>query len=748
MPSPLDLHPGVFSSRGLYSPSREGSLRRISRTLLFASLILSAICASCGAVGGSDPPLAPPSVTVTPNSAQPFTGGGVQFSALVQGAPSSAVMWEVNNVPNGNSSVGTINSSGYYTAPGTLPNPNPVTVAAVLQADSSVSGSALVTVESPSSIQSLALSPALASVTTSQALQLQVVTPGITVSDVNWAVDGVANGSAANGTISTSGNFAIYSPPPTAGPHLVTAQLIANPGALGSAQVEVTDFPGTLTWRNDNLRSGVNSQELALAPSTVSSSTFGKLFSCTIDGDAYAQPLYVPNLAIPGMGTHNVVFVATEKDSVFAFDADANPCQQLWQASLIPAGSEVISTPNADIASTDIVPYVGITGTPVISLNTSALYVVSKTVAPGNSQNLNSVYGQRLYALDLATGENKIQTQGIQFATPEPGPVFSSLLENQRAALLLEDPIIYVAFASHGGQGDYHGWLFAYDSTTLEQTAVFNVTANSIQGGIWQSGGGPSVDPSDLNHFLYVATGEGPPNVGTNYSDSIVRMTTIGGLSVADFFTPCDQGQGPAMNADASLQSMSSAPILFQDPVSQTNLLIGGSKEGFLYIVNRESMGGFVSKCPDSAPRVQAIPVGGAIFSTPLYWNGSVYVAPANGNLQQFPISAGVLASTSSAAQSPETLGPQGATPVISSNNTSNAVLWLIDSSGALAATNTPAILRAYDPNNLSNEIYNSAMVPKRDTAGLAVKFTVPTVANGKVYVGTQGELDVYGLLP
>jgi hypothetical protein len=140
--------------------------------------------------------------------------------------------------------------------------------------------------------------------------------------------------------------------------------------------------------------------------------------------------------------------------------------------------------------------------------------------------------------------------------------------------------------------------------------------------------------------------------------------------------------------------------------------------------------------------------VGGAIFSTPLYWNGSVYVAPANGNLQQFPISAGVLASTSSAAQSPETLGPQGATPVISSNNTSNAVLWLIDSSGALAATNTPAILRAYDPNNLSNEIYNSAMVPKRDTAGLAVKFTVPTVANGKVYVGTQGELDVYGLLP
>jgi hypothetical protein len=193
---------------------------------------------------------------------------------------------------------------------------------------------------------------------------------------------------------------------------------------------------------------------------------------------------------------------------------------------------------------------------------------------------------------------------------------------------------------------------------------------------------------------------------------------------------------------------MSSAPVLFQDPATQANLLIGGSKEGFLYIVNRESMGGFVSPCADSAPRVQAVLVGGAIFSTPLYWNGSVYVAPANGSLQQFPMSAGILASTPSAAESPETLGLQGATPVISSNNTSNAILWLIDSSGALAAANTPAVLRAYDANNLLTEIYNSKMVPNRDTAGLAVKFTVPTVANGKVYVGTQGDLDVYGLLP
>ena len=170
--------------------------------------------------------------------------------------------------------------------------------------------------------------------------------------------------------------------------------------------------------------------------------------------------------------------------------------------------------------------------------------------------------------------------------------------------------------------------------------------------------------------------------------------------------------------------------------------------EGSLYVVNRDAMGGFVFPCPDAPARVQTIPAGaGPIMSSPLFWNNSVYVAPGNGNLLSFPMSAGILASSPASSQSPEALGPQGATPVISSNGTSNAILWLIDSSGALATPNAQAVLRAYDPNNLSNEIYNSAMVPSRDQAGLAVKFTVPTVANGKVYVGTQTELDVYGFL-
>jgi hypothetical protein len=754
MPSPLHWYLGECLPRGAFSTPRDGRLREFPRMLLIAAFLLCLICTSCGAVGSGPAPPPPASVTITvmPNSAQPFPGVNVQFTAVVKNASSSAVNWQVNQVPSGNATVGTISSTGYYTAPNSVPNPATVTVTAVLQMDSTKTGSASVTIQSLSAIQGLTISPALSSVTTSQPLQLSVRTAGVGDSDVNWVVDGISNGDTSVGMISTTG---IYSPPSVAGSHRITVILKANSGAIGSADVVVTDFPGTLTWRNDNARSGVNIQELALAPETVNSSTFGKLFSCTIDGYAYAQPLYVPNLPIAGKGAHNVVFIATEKDSVFAFDADTSPCEQLWRTSLIPTGSQAIAFPNLNMTGTDIVPFVGITGTPAIDVSASALYVVAATQTIAT----NPIYSQRLYALDLATGLPEFQTAGVEIASPaSQTPVFIPLLENQPPALLLSDGAVYIAFGSYGGQcvGEtdcpFHGWLFGYDSNSLQQTGVFNVTPKAVQGGgIWQSGGGPS---ADSNHNLFVATGDGPPNFGMKYIDSFVRLVTNGGLSVVDYFSPCNQGQGWGVNPDAVNQSESSALVLLPDSAgsaSQPHLLIGGSKEGSLYVVNRDNMGGFVSSpCPDSPTRVQIISAGGgAILSTPLFWNNFVYVAPGNANLMSFHMSGGILAPPPPASQSTEKLGPQGATPVISSNGTNHAILWLIDSSGALATPNSPAILRAFDPNNLSNDIYNSAMAPaSRDSAGPAVKFTVPTVANAKVYVGTQTELDVYGLLP
>ena len=759
MPSPMDLQVNLYAAREAPHASSAQRLPKLPRLLLVFPMALGLICVACGAVGSnsSSAPASPPSLTLQPTSAQPFTGGTVQFSTTVANAARSAVTWQVNQVPGGNATVGTITTAGYYVAPNSVPNPPTVTVTAVSQADPTLTGSAKVTILSLATIQGpLTLSPALASVTTSQPLQLQVLTTGVTSRDVNWAVDGVANGSAAVGTISVSvsGNYGLYTPGTATGAHLVTATLIANPNAIGSATVEVTDFSGTLTWRNDNSRSGVNNRELALSPATVASSTFGKLFSCPIDGYAYAQPLYVANLAIPGNGTHNVVFVATEKDLVYAFVADASPCVQLWKAILIPQGSEAVPTPNLDIASTDIVPFVGITGTPVINLTTLSLYVVAETTVPRTGLSPNATYSHQLYALNLATGQ-QTQSVGIQVVASSPQLSFNPMLENQRAALLLDNGTVYIAFASHGGEGPYHGWLLGYDSS-LQQTGVFNDTPGATQGGgIWQSGGGPA---ADLNHNLFVATGDGPFDVnrgGMNYGDSFLRLGTNGGLSVPDYFTPCDQIADQTAATDVG----ATAPVLLPDLAGSAapHLVIGGSKNGSLYVVNRDNMGGYVpSPCPaNSPPPVQTIsmPTGAnpsppPIFGTPLFWNNSIYVAPGNSNLMSFSMSAGgVLNPTPSATQLQESLGPQGATPVISSNGTSNAILWLIDTSGAFATPNGPAILRAYDPSNQLDEIYNSAMSASRDKAGSAVKFTVPTVANGKVYLGTQTELDVYGLL-
>jgi hypothetical protein len=709
------------------------------RGLIFLQLFMVAIiCSSCGSMVSNPPLLA--SVSVTPGSAQPFAGAPVQFSVMVENAWSSAVTWQVNSVPGGNATVGTISAAGLYTAPNAVPSPPMVIVTAVLQTDATKSGSSNVTIQPDSAIQSISISPALSSATTLQALQLQVVASGVTNPSVLWKVDGVSNGNSTSGTISASG---LYTSPGSPGNHLVTAQLTANPGAVGSAQIEITDFSGTLTWRNDNSRSGVNSQELVLTPRNVTSSTFGKLFSCLLDGYAYAQPLYMANLATPGNGTRNVIFVATENDSVFAFDADASPCVLLWKASLIPAGSQAVLAGN--LGSNDVSPFIGITGTPVVGASASALYVVAKTmtsvVAPA--------YSQTLYALDLATGQPKIIPTGAPITiqgTPLP------LLENQRAALLLDNGIVYIAFGSYQGLGVYHGWLLAYNASTLQQTAAFNVTSFSpfIGGGIWQSGGGPS---ADLYHNIFVLTGDGPfdlPRGGLDYSNSFLRLSPAGALAVADYFTPC--GEATLGFADFG----ASAPLLLPDSAgsaSAPHLAVSASKGGSLYVVNRDQLGGYDGTCQtESLPRVQTVAVGdGPILSTPIFWDGSIYVAAGNGRLKSFPMPGGVVAASPSSSQSAETFGPLGATPAISSNGASNPILWLIDSSGALPfpTPSTPAILRAFDPGNSLNEIYNSGMAAgSRDTAGAAVKFTVPTVANGKVYVGTQTALDVYGLLP
>jgi len=690
--------------------------------------------------------------------AQVGTGATKPFSASVQNSPGAVVTWEVNGVAGGNLTIGTIDSNGLYMAPAQLPIPPTVTVEAALQTNPSDFGTASVTIINSNPAQGpITIKPGLTSLTLSQSQSFQATGPGIDNSQVEWAVDGIPGGNMAAGIISSAGVYA----PGAAGAHIITASLKANPAVIGAATAQVTDLAGVFTWRNDNSRSGVNAKELVLTPGTqaqagtVAPATFGKLFSCSVDGEAYAQPVYAANLSLADKSVHNVVIAATENDTVFAFDADANPCVTLWKTPLVPAGETPVLMPTLDglITSTDISPIVGITGTPVIDPASSTLYVVAKTVTPATQQ-VPALYHQRLYALNLATGAPEIQPNGVTIAAAVPGSadpndgngnvLFTALYENQRPALLLAGGTVYIAFASHGEQGLYHGWVLAYDATALQQTGAFLDTPNGMQGGIWQSGGGPSADSSG-NLFAVTGTGTFNFNIpgARNIADSVVKLLPAPAIGIADYFAPCNQATKQSLGSSAALLLPDSA-----GSAGAPHLLATGGQDGNLYVLNRDALGQYSGICPDAAAQIVATG-DGPILSTPLFWQNTLYVAAGNGKLKAFPLSNGLLAQTPAAALSPEAFGPQGASPAVSANGTANGIVWLIDSSGALAQPNTAAILRVFDASNLSREIYNSAAASGgRDTAGLAVKFTVPMIANGKVYVGTQSELDVYGLLP
>src|SRR6267378_2381567 len=522
-----------------------------------------------------------------------------------------------------------------------------------------------------------------------------------------------------------------------------------------------SSFTGVFTQRYDNARMGQNRQEFILTPSNVAGSTFGKLFACAVDGEVYAQPLYVANFLIQG-GTHNVVFVATMNDSVYAFDADASPCVQYWKKSFL--GTGVTTVPPADTGETgDINTIIGITGTPVIDPATRTLYVVAKTKEPTN-------YFQRLHALDLATGNEKFGgPANISSALTVPGTgdtgdsstcsssagnvPFCPLRENQRPGLLLLNGMVYVAWASHGDIQPYHGWVIGYKAADLTQAPVlFNTTPNGGLGGIWMSGTGPAADASGN---IYVISGNGTFDTmapRADYGDSFIKLSTAGGgLSVADFFTPANQSFLDSNDFDVGSGGAIVLPNSAGSPTHR-HLLIGGDKQGVLYVIDRDSMTGFN---PNGDQILQKVPVTAGpaciicgIFSTPAFWEGKLYVVAIGDVLKQYTVANGAL-SALPARQASDVFGFPGATPAISSNGAANGIVWVLDTSNNGtpngSGSSGPAILYAYDATNLS-KLYSS-LTSGTGAAGNAVKFTVPTVANGKVYVGTQTDLSVFGLL-
>jgi hypothetical protein len=468
-----------------------------------------------------------------------------------------------------------------------------------------------------------------------------------------------------------------------------------------------------------------------------------------VDAAVYGQPLYKSSVAIPGKGTHNVVFVATENDSVYAYDADS--LALLWHDSFINPAAGVTAIPAADVVAGDIGTEVGITGTPVIDPKTNTLYVVdSIKIVTGQT----SSYAQQLIALDLATGALKhggpvtikAAVTGKGTGSINGSIAFDPLVELQRSGLLLVNGVVYIAWASHGDYGNYHGWIMGYSAQTLKQVAAFNDTPNGYQGGIWMSGGAPA---ADAQGNVYASSGNGAYTAnlgGAEYGDTLIKLSTRKGLSVTDFFTPSNQ---KTLN-DTDMDFGSGGVLLLPDqPGRHPRELVTGGKDGVLYLINRDNMGRFNAKANQV---VEAIPnPDDGLFATPAYFNNTIYYvgvltspAPQSPVLKAFHLVNGRLLPTPTLGQIG--YGFPGSTPSISANGTKNGIVWTLDNVGWFDSG--PAILRAYDARNITRELYDSTQAAgQRDEAGAAVKFTVPTVANGKVYVGGDRVLTVYGLL-
>lgn len=499
-----------------------------------------------------------------------------------------------------------------------------------------------------------------------------------------------------------------------------------------------------LTYHNDNALNGLNAAETTLAPSNVNSTQFGKLFSAALDGNVYAQPLVKTGVSIPGQGVHDVVFLATEHDSVYAFDANA-PGRPLWQRSFINPSGGVTTVPFTDVGTDNTGPEIGITSTPVIDPATNTMYVLAETKEVGRHGRI--YYRQRLHALDITTGSDKLTPVILSATVAGRGDggttiSYNALIQNQRPSLTLANGNVYVASASHADQFNYHGWILAYRASDLAQIGVWNNTPNGEEGGIWQSGAGLSADASGN---LYVSSGNGTftANVGgRDYGDTVTRLTPT--LGVSDYFAPFNQAQLAANDQDLG----SGGVVLLPDSAgngTHPHLAVFAGKEGRLYLADRDNLGHFNAT---SDRVVQELPgaLGGA-FGTPAFFNGKLYYAASGegdgDRLKAFPISNAHVGKISSFSADGYVF--PGSTPAVSANGTTNGIVWTISTS---SATDVHAVLKAYDASNLATRLYSSDDAGSRDQFGTYNKFQTPTIANGKVYAAVKGGFAVFGELP
>jgi hypothetical protein len=528
------------------------------------------------------------------------------------------------------------------------------------------------------------------------------------------------------------------------------------PLALTVQSVARTNAPDVTTFHYDVARDGLNAQETILTQSNVNSTQFGKIGFDTVDGKVDAQPLYLANVPIRGqlnslVPMHNVLYVATEHDSVYAFDADTG--MQLWVTSILGGGE----TTSDDHGCSQITPEIGITSTPVIDRKqgpNGTLFTI------GMTKDASGGYHHRLHALDLTTGADLSTPTEIVASYPGTGDnsqngsvVFDPAQYAERAALLLVNGTIYTGWTSHCDVGLYTGWVMGYSESTLQQTHLLNLTPNGHEGSIWMSGNGMA---ADSNGFIYLLDANGTfdttltvagfPTLG-DYGNAMVKLSTASGkLAVVDYFETYNG------NAESSedLDLGSGGEMLLPDQKDASgavhHLIVGAGKDKNIYLADRDNMGKFnPASDPMDSNIYQEIPgaMAGLVYSTPAYFNGVVYYAADGDVLKAFPLTNAVMA-TSPSSMTSVTFQHPGATPTVSANGIQNGIVWALESGLTM-----PGVLHAYDPANLAHELYNSGQAANgRDSFGNGNKFIAPVIVNGKVYVGTQTGVAVFGLLP
>jgi outer membrane protein assembly factor BamB len=512
-----------------------------------------------------------------------------------------------------------------------------------------------------------------------------------------------------------------------------TNHVVVPPGTPGAQANDV------LTYHNDVGRTGLMPNETILTTANVNAASFGLLFNLVVDGKVDAQPLYVSSV-----GSHNLVIVATEHGSVYAFDADSGT--QVWHTSVIPGES-----PSDDRGCSQVTPEIGVTSTPVIDRSAGpngTIYLVAM------SKDGSGAYFQRLHALDLSTGlDLPGSPKTVQATFPGTGDnstagmvVFDPGQYKERAGLLLLNGVVYTAWSSHCDARPYTGWIIGYDQNTLAQTSVLNVTPNGNEGSFWGSGAGPAAD-SGGNIIALQANGtfdgslnaQGFPAQG-DFGNSFLKISTTNRqLAVADYFAPASVQSENSVDEDLGSGGALVLPDLTDNLGHTRHLAVGAGKDAHIYVADRDNMGKFNSAANQVYQDINGA-LGGPVFSMPAYFNGAIYYGAVGDTLKAFPIAQALVASAPS-SHSANAFPYPGTTPGISANGTANGIVWAAENSN-------PAVLHAYDASNLSRELYNSNQAANgRDHFGAGNKFITPTIAHGKVYVGTTNSVGVFGLL-